>query len=153
MPGAAPLASFADLRSYVYRGNVVDHQMHQGFDLAALRTNPIPAGNRGRVVYAGPLGIYGNAVLLDHGLGLFSLYGHMSEIAVTRGATVERGEILGKTGETGLAGGDHLHFSMLLHGVYVDPVEWWDEHWIHDHVLARLAAFPAASAATPAGGS
>ena len=148
LPGAAPLASFADLRSYVYRGNVIDHQMHLGFDLAALRTNPIPAGNRGRVAYAGPLGIYGNAVLLDHGLGLFSLYGHMSEIAVTRGATVDRGEILGKTGETGLAGGDHLHFSMLLRGTYVDPVEWWDEHWIHDHVLARLAAYPAAGATT-----
>src|SRR5262249_8221987 len=128
LPNSSPLASYADLRSYVYRGTVIDHQMHQGFDLASLRTTPIPAGHRGRVVYAGPLGIYGNAVILDHGLGLFSLYGHMSEIAVTRGADVERGAILGKTGETGLAGGDHLHFSIMLHGVYVDPIEWWDEH-------------------------
>jgi murein DD-endopeptidase MepM/ murein hydrolase activator NlpD len=153
LPGAAPLAGFADLRSYVYRGNVIDHQMHLGFDLAALRANPVPAGNDGRVVFAGPLGIYGNAVLLDHGLGLFSLYGHLSEIAVSRGATVERGDLLGKTGETGLAGGDHLHFSMLLHGTYVDPVEWWDEHWIHDHVTSRLAAFPPAGAGTQDGGS
>jgi len=102
----------------------------------------VPAGNTGRVVFGGPLGIYGNTVILDHGLGLFSLYGHLSEIAVASGARVARGDPLGKTGDTGLAGGDHLHFSIMIHGVHVDPVEWWDPHWIHDHVETRLAAFP-----------
>jgi murein DD-endopeptidase MepM/ murein hydrolase activator NlpD len=144
LPNAAPLAAFADRRAYLYHGEVIDHQTHLGCDLASLRASPVPAANTGRVVFAGALGIYGNAVLLDHGLGLFSLYGHLSELAVAAGAHVARGDLLGKTGETGLAAGDHLHFSILIRGVYVDPVEWWDAHWIHDHVEARLAAFPRA---------
>jgi len=85
--------------------------------------------------------------VIDHGLGLFSLYGHLSAIDVERGASVRRGDTIGKTGDTGLAGGDHLHFSIMVRGVHVDPVEWWDAHWIHDHVEARLAAFPVAPAA------
>ncbi len=147
LPDSAPLSGFADRRTYVYRGQAIDHQTHLGFDLASLRGSPVPAGNTGRVVFAGPLGIYGNAVILDHGLGLFSLYGHLSEVKVTAGTTLHRGDVLGKTGDTGLAGGDHLHFSVMIHGVHVDPVEWWDAHWIHDHVETRLAAFPRAGAA------
>ena len=144
LPGAAPLSGFADRRSYTYHGQVVDHQTHLGFDLASFKGSPVPAGNTGRVVFAGPLGIYGTTVILDHGLGLFSLYGHLSETAVVPGARVTRGDTIGKTGDTGLAGGDHLHFSIMVHGIHVDPVEWWDAHWIHDHVEARLAAFPRA---------
>ena len=147
LPDSAPLSGFADHRTYLYRGQAIDHQTHLGFDLASLRGSPVPAGNTGRVVFAGPLGIYGNTVILDHGLGLFSLYGHLSEIAVSAGARVQRGDVIGKTGDTGLAGGDHLHFSVMIHGVHVDPVEWWDAHWIHDHVESRLAAFPRAGAA------
>src|SRR5262249_21136466 len=115
---------------------------HLGFDLASLRGSTVPAGNTGRVVFAGPLGIYGNTVILDHGLGLFSLYGHLSGITVAPDARVAPGGPIRNTGDTGLAGGDHLHFSIMIHGVHVDPVEWWDAHWIHDHVEARLAAFP-----------
>jgi len=146
-PGSEPLSGFADHRTYLYRGQPIDHQTHLGFDLASYRGSPVPAGNNGRVVFAAPLGIYGNTVVLDHGFGLFSLYGHLSEIAATVGATVKRGDIIGKTGDTGLAAGDHLHFSIMIHGVHVDPVEWWDAHWIHDHVESRLAAFPRAGAA------
>ena len=145
LPKAKPLSGFADRRSYVFHGQVVDHQTHLGFDLASVAGSPVPAGNTGRVVFAGPLGIYGTTVVLDHGLGLFSLYGHLSEIAVAPGASVKRGAVIGKTGDTGLAAGDHLHFSIMIHGVHVDPVEWWDAHWIHDHVEARLDAFPRAA--------
>jgi hypothetical protein len=88
----------------------------------------VPAAAGGRVVLAGPLGIYGGD--LDHGLGLFTLYGHLSQMAVAPGAQVARGDTIGKTGETGLQAGDHLHFSVMIHGVHVDPVEWWDGHWI-----------------------
>jgi murein DD-endopeptidase MepM/ murein hydrolase activator NlpD len=94
------------------------------------------------VVFAGNLGIYGNAVLVDHGMGIFSLYGHLSTIAVQPGVRVTTGQTLGQTGETGLAGGDHLHFSILLDGVHVDPVEWWDAHWLHDRVTPKLTMFP-----------
>ncbi|MFN8545179.1 MAG: M23 family metallopeptidase [Candidatus Binatia bacterium] len=151
LPNGAPLAGFADRRSYRYKGEIVDHATHMGFDLASLRQSPVPAANTGKVVFAGPLGIYGNAVILDHGLGLFSLYGHLSEVGAHVGATLTRGDPLGKTGDTGLAGGDHLHFGMMIHGTYVDPVEWWDAHWIRDHVDGRLAAYPrpGAPAGTP----
>ena len=142
LPNSAPLSGFADRRRYVYGGKTVDQQTHLGFDLASLRGSAVPAGNPGKVVYAGPLGIYGTTVVLDHGLGLFSLYGHLSAIAVGVGSEVARGTTVGNTGDTGLAAGDHLHFSVMIHGVHVDPVEWWDTHWIHDHVDARLQAFP-----------
>ena len=91
------------------------------------------------MVFAGNLGIYGNTVILDHGMGLFTLYGHLRSIDVPVGATVKRGQTLGLTGETGLAAGDHLHFSVMLHGVHVDPVEWWDEGWIRKHLIAKLS--------------
>jgi murein DD-endopeptidase MepM/ murein hydrolase activator NlpD len=146
LPNSAPLSGFADRRSYVYNGKTIDNQTHLGFDLASLRGSPVPAANTGRVVFAGPLGIYGNTVIVDHGLGLFSLYGHLSEVGVTPGTRVARGDAVGKTGDTGLAAGDHLHFSMMVRGVHVDPVEWWDGHWIQDHVDARLAAYPRVAA-------
>src|SRR5439155_1187002 len=143
------VAVFADRRSYVHDGKTIDQQTHLGFDLASLRGSPVPAANAGRVVFAGPLGIYGNAVIIDHGLGVFSLYGHLSEIGVTAGAQVGRGDTIGKTGDTGLAAGDHLHFSMMIHGVHVDPVEWWDAHWMQDHVEMRLAEYPRAASGGP----
>jgi murein DD-endopeptidase MepM/ murein hydrolase activator NlpD len=139
---AAPLSSFADRRTYTYHGDVIDHQTHLGFDLASLKLSPVEAAQNGIVVHAGNLGIYGNAVILDHGLGIFSLYGHLSSIAVQPGERVKTEQTLGQTGETGLAGGDHLHFSIMLNGVHVDPVEWWDPHWLHDHVTPKLTMFP-----------
>jgi len=147
LPNSAPLSGFADRRSYVHDGQVIDNQTHLGFDLASLRGSPVPSSAAGRVVFTGPLGIYGDTVIVDHGLGVFTLYGHLSEITTTVGSDVQRGTPVGKTGETGLAGGDHLHFSVMIHGVHVDPVEWWDAHWIQDHVLRRLAAHPKADGA------
>jgi len=148
LPNSAPLSGFADRRVYLHDGQVIDRQTHLGFDLASLRGAPIPAANAGKVVFAGPLGIYGNAVILDHGLGLSTLYGHLSTIAVQVGATVARGDVVGNTGDTGLAAGDHLHFSTMVRGVHVDPVEWWDAHWIQDHVARRLDAAPRAGSAS-----
>ncbi|MFI5315282.1 MAG: M23 family metallopeptidase [Myxococcota bacterium] len=145
MPNTHAGAKFAERRSYVYQGKVVDQQTHMGYDLASTSHADIPAANDGLVVFAGPLGIYGNAVVLDHGLGLFSLYGHMSEIAVQNHRPVNRGDVLGKSGTTGLAGGDHLHFAMLLDGVFVDPLEWFDKKWIDDHIEGKLSAKPPAT--------
>ena len=149
MPNAAPLSGFADRRTYKHNGTVIDHQTHLGFDLASLKLAAVPAAADGRVAFVGPLGIYGTTVVLDHGLGLFTLYGHLSTTTVDPNAMVARGDTIGKTGETGLAGGDHLHFSVMIHGIHVDPIEWWDPHWIHDHVDARLAEFPRVPAPAP----
>lgn len=138
LPNSAPMAGFADNRTYMYNGQAVDNQTHLGVDLASLATAPIPAGNAGRVIYADFLGIYGNMVLLDHGFGLQSLYSHMSEIHVQKGDMVQRGQIIGKTGATGMAGGDHLHFGILISGLEVQPIEWWDSSWIKNNITSKL---------------
>jgi murein DD-endopeptidase MepM/ murein hydrolase activator NlpD len=131
-------SEFADVRSYIYKGKKVDQQVHLGFDLAVSAHTPVVASNDGKVVWAAPLGIYGNCIVVDHGYGLQSIYGHLSSIAVKEGDMVKRGGEMGKSGSTGLAGGDHLHYSMQVEGVEVNPVEWWDAHWIKDHVQNRL---------------
>jgi murein DD-endopeptidase MepM/ murein hydrolase activator NlpD len=147
-------AQFADHRRYFYKGSQVDEQDHLGFDLAKTANTPIVASNDGTVVFANFLGIYGNCVVIDHGCGLQSIYGHLSAIEVKEGQTVRQGEEIGRSGSTGLAGGDHLHFSMQIDGVQVNPTEWWDEHWIHDRILLKFPGgkLPAAAAnSAPAG--
>jgi murein DD-endopeptidase MepM/ murein hydrolase activator NlpD len=131
-------SAFADQRTYFYKGREVDRQVHLGFDLASLAGAPIGAGNRGKVVFADELGIYGNCVIVDHGMGVQSLYAHLSSIEVQVGQMVGKQQPLGRTGMSGLAGGDHLHFTMLVHGRMVTPVEWWDSHWIEDRILRKL---------------
>ena len=131
-------AAFADYRTYMYNGQVVDHQTHLGFDLAVVQHTPVLAANDGKVIYGGFFGIYGNVVVIDHGCGLQSLYAHLNSFDVKEGETVKRGQVIAHSGQTGLAGGDHLHFSMLLDGIPVNPVEWWDPHWIHDRIEAKL---------------
>ncbi|MCW5203231.1 MAG: M23 family metallopeptidase [Candidatus Electrothrix communis] len=129
MPGAGR-AGFADQRTYYYQGEPIDHQTHLGMDIASTARVTVEAANKGKVIFADYLGIYGNMVMLDHGQGLTSLYSHLSRIAVESGQLVEKGEIIGNSGTTGMAGGDHLHFSMLVHGIFVTPIEWWDQHWL-----------------------
>ena len=129
---------FADDRTYTWKGKKVDEQTHLGFDLAKLAHSPIPASNDGRVIWAEDLGIYGNCIVIDHGFGLQTVYGHLSEFLVKKGDMVKKGQIIGKTGSTGLAGGDHLHFTMQVDGVQVNAVEWWDPHWIKDRILSKM---------------
>lgn len=132
------MAHFADRRTYVYRGRSVDQEDHLGLDMAGVAHTPVPASNDGTVVLARFFDIYGNAVIVDHGYGLMSLYGHLSAIDVKEGEAVKRGQIIGRTGDTGLAGGDHLHFAILLQGLPVSPIEWWDGHWIKDRIARKL---------------
>ncbi|MEO6214053.1 MAG: M23 family metallopeptidase [Vicinamibacterales bacterium] len=131
-------AAFADQRTYTYKGKEVDRQTHLGFDLASFAGTPLVAANRGKVVLAEELGIYGNCVIIDHGMGVQSLYGHLSSIDVNAGDVVQKGQQIGRSGMTGMAGGDHLHFTMLVNGTMVNPVEWWDAHWIEDRILRKL---------------
>jgi len=138
MRNAQVMSDFADRRSYIYNGQVVDQQDHLGYDLASTRLAEIQAANDGIVVMARYFGIYGNAVFIDHGYGLFTLYGHLSSIQVEEGQSVVRGDVIGRSGVTGLAGGDHLHYTTMLHGLPVHPAEWWDGHWIHDRLKLKL---------------
>jgi murein DD-endopeptidase MepM/ murein hydrolase activator NlpD len=136
---AAIESKFADSRTYIYQGREIDHQVHLGFDLAVTTHIPVLAANRGKVVFAGDLGIYGNCIIVDHGLGVQSLYAHLSSMDVKAGDTVDKAQPLGKSGMTGLAGGDHLHFTMLVNGQPVNPIEWWDPKWMQDRVLRKIA--------------
>ena len=129
---------FGERRTYWVDDREISRAVHYGYDLASFAAAPVTASAAGRVLYAGDLGIYGNCVLLDHGLGLSSLYGHMSRIDVEAGARVEGDQVLGLTGATGLAGGDHLHFALLVGDIYVDPLEWWDAKWVTEHVEPNL---------------
>ena len=133
---------FAEHRSYFVEDKQVSEAIHYGYDLATLAGAPVTASNAGRVLYAADLGIYGNCVVLDHGLGLASLYGHLASFAVAEGASVAKGQVLGRSGSTGLAGGDHLHFAILVDGTYVEPKEWWDPKWVREKVESQLAAAP-----------
>jgi murein DD-endopeptidase MepM/ murein hydrolase activator NlpD len=137
-PGSKVGSRFAERRTYKYKGEVIDAEVHLGYDLASLKQAPVHAGNSGKVLFTGNLGIYGNAVIIDHGLGLSSLYAHLSSIAVKPGQDVTKDEEIGRTGETGLAGGDHLHFAIQVRGNHVDPVEWWDPRWLKNRILSEL---------------
>jgi murein DD-endopeptidase MepM/ murein hydrolase activator NlpD len=138
MPNSARAANFAETRTYMYEGREVDRQTHLGLDLASTARAPVPAPNSGRVVLAGWMSLYGNAVIIDHGYGLLSLCGHMSTVDVTTGDRVTKGDRIGTSGATGLAGGDHLHLEVFVHGQSVDPMEWFDAKWIRDNLATKL---------------
>jgi len=145
LPNSANRAGFADRRVYLYEGREIDRQVHLGIDLASTAHAPVPAANQGQVIFAGPLGIYGNTIIIDHGLGLFSMYSHLSRMDVQQGANPAKGDIIGLTGSTGLAGGDHLHFSILVNGTFVNPLEWWDPAWIKNNIISKLDEVPSVS--------
>ncbi len=131
-------ANFADDRTYYLNGEPIDEQYHLGYDLAVTKRYPVESANDGVVVFAGDLGIYGNTVIVDHGMGISTLYGHLSSIDVKVDDLVKKKQIIGKTGETGLAAGDHLHYGVYVNGVPVRPIEWWDQKWINDNILKKI---------------
>ncbi len=135
------MAAYGTRRTYFYKGKPISKSVHLGYDLASVANAPVEAANTGVIRFAGDIGIYGNTVIIDHGLGLMSLYGHLSMIMVKEGQAVKKGEVIAKTGSTGLAGGDHLHFGILIHGHEISPLHWWDPHWIKVNVLDYLKPF------------
>jgi murein DD-endopeptidase MepM/ murein hydrolase activator NlpD len=138
LPNSARRANFADHRVYNYNGQIVSNAVHMGIDLASVKHAEVPVANRGKVVFLGPVGIYGNLVCIDHGCGLMSIYAHLSRMSVNIDDLVAKGDIIGYTGTSGLAGGDHLHFGMFIDHVFVNPVEWWDASWITNNINGKL---------------
>ncbi|MBW2167502.1 MAG: M23 family metallopeptidase [Deltaproteobacteria bacterium] len=138
LPKSANKAGFADNRVYKYKNKIIDRQIHLGIDLASIAQSPIPAANSGKVVFAGLIGIYGKTLIIDHGFGLQSMYAHLSSYNVKENQMVSKGEIIGRTGITGLAGGDHLHYSILIHNTFVNPIEWWDKAWIKNNISSKI---------------
>jgi hypothetical protein len=140
LPNAARTAGFADHRVYKYKGRIIDNQIHMGVDLASVERAAVPASNDGKVVFADQLGIYGKTVIIDHGFGLFSMYSHLSNFTVKEEQIISKGDQIGYTGRTGLAGGDHLHFAMFIHHTFVNPIEWWDAVWIENNISGKMVA-------------
>jgi len=144
-PNAKNMAGFADHRDYNYQGKYIDSQTHLGVDLASVANAPVPAANRGKIVFTGDLGIYGKTVLVDHGFGLFSVYSHLNSFDVKEGDIIEKGGVVGRSGSTGLAAGDHLHFSILVNNIFVNPLEWWDASWIANNITGKIQAVKSGS--------
>lgn len=138
LPKAARKSGFADHRTYKYKGRIIDHQVHLGIDLASIIHSKVPASNKGKIVFTGNMGIYGRTIAIDHGFGVLSMYSHLSRVDVKMGQIVSKGEYIGRTGSTGLAGGDHLHFGILVHDTFVNPIEWWDNSWIKNNISDKI---------------
>jgi len=136
LKNAAKVASFGDDRHYYYKtkDNEVSQSQHVGLDLASTKMAKIVSSNAGKVVYSDYNGIYGNMPMIDHGFGLYTLYGHCSNILVKTGDEISAGSAIAQTGKSGLALGDHLHFGVLVQGIEVRPEEWMDSKWIRDNV-------------------
>ncbi len=130
LKNGAAVASFGDHRYYYYKGKLISESYHLGIDLASIKHAYIRSSNDGEVKFSDFNGIYGNMPIISHGLGLYTLYGHCSSVLVQKGQNVMRGQRIARTGNTGLALGDHLHFGVLVQGVEVRPAEWMDRHWI-----------------------
>jgi murein DD-endopeptidase MepM/ murein hydrolase activator NlpD len=136
LKNAKKVASYGDDRHYYYKDkdNEVSQSYHVGLDMASTKMAQIVSSNAGKVVYANYNGIYGNMPMIDHGMGLYTLYGHCSNVLVQEGEEVLAGTAIAKTGISGLALGDHLHFGVLVQGVEIRPEEWMDRRWIRDNV-------------------
>jgi murein DD-endopeptidase MepM/ murein hydrolase activator NlpD len=133
------VADFGDHRIYSYKGKEnVSQAYHMGLDLASIAMGPITSSNGGNVVFSQPNGIYGNLPIIDHGFGLYTLYGHCSETHVQEGDKVALGQQIAKTGLSGYAMGDHLHFGILVQGIEVRPEEWMDSKWITDNITSVI---------------
>ncbi|MCX7761027.1 MAG: M23 family metallopeptidase [Hydrogenothermaceae bacterium] len=140
LENSAKLGGFADYRKYRYNGQIIEgaDAYHKGFDFASIKNTPVKASNKGEVVFTGFLGIYGNTVIIDHGSCVYSLYSHLSEIYVKKGQKVDKNTVIGKTGTTGLAVGDHLHYGVLVEGIEVNPIEWFDPKWLDTRFYTPL---------------
>ncbi len=136
--GSKTVAGFAEQRTYYLNGEKIDKQWHLGLDMASVRQAPIKVSNVGKVIFNNYLGIYGNAIIIDHGMGLASLYAHTSTQYVNLGEEVKANQKIATTGTTGAVMGDHLHFGILVQGIEVNPIEWMDRNWIRTRITNIL---------------
>jgi murein DD-endopeptidase MepM/ murein hydrolase activator NlpD len=121
-PSTAPIGDgYGIARSY--NGGPVS-SYHRGTDFTAGTGDPAYAAAGGRVVFAGELQVRGNAIIIDHGVGVFTTYNHLSEIDVSEGDLVTAGQTIGLTGSTGLVTGPHLHWEVVVRGIEVDGALW-----------------------------
>ena len=136
--GSKTFAGFAEKRQYFYNNEKIDEAWHLGMDWASIKHAGIQTSNEGEVIFSDYLGIYGNTIIIDHKLGVQSLYAHTSKFDVQKGDRVKKGQKIAATGSTGAVFGDHLHFGMLVQGIEVNPLEWMDKNWIKTRITNIL---------------
>ncbi|WP_416860842.1 M23 family metallopeptidase [Helicobacter ganmani] len=139
LKNGAVMASFGDHRTFTYQGENVSESNHMGLDLASIKQAPVILNNAGIVTLNEFVGIDGNALVIYHGLGLSTLYAHLTSTNVQIGDSLEKDTIIANTGNTGLALGDHLHFSVLVQGYEVWNAEWMDSSWIKTNITNVIA--------------
>jgi hypothetical protein len=138
LKGSRTFAQYAEKRSYYFENKKIDEAWHLGMDWASVKRASIFASNSGKVVFKDYLGIYGNTIIIDHKMGLMSLYAHTSSQNVEVGDDIKAGQKIAHTGSTGAVMGDHLHFGILIQGIEVNPLEWMDKNWIKINILNIL---------------
>ena len=136
LKNAVVVGYFGDERSYYLDKNLVSVVYHMGLDLASVRNAPIFASNGGVVILRQYLGLHGNTAVIYHGFGLSSLYAHMSDSTLKVGDEIESGDIIGYTGSSGWAFGDHLHLEILVQGHAVSVQEWSNPKWVQESINA-----------------
>lgn len=136
---SAPNNSMGDQRAVVVGTTEVVRGAATGVRFPVSKRSPVVASNGGKVVFIGELGLLGNSIVIDHGFGLATIYGHLSTVKVQRGLAVARGQEIGQTGTSGFAQSEEVYFEMRLHGQPVSPNEWWDQSWVTDHVENKVA--------------
>jgi murein DD-endopeptidase MepM/ murein hydrolase activator NlpD len=124
-PVNGPVSSSFGMRVHPISGQL---QMHEGMDMAVPIGTPVKASGSGEVVFAGEVSGYGNLVVVDHGNGVQSLYGHLDSIDVKAGDAVRRGQVIAASGNSGRSTGPHLHFEIRLGGRPVNPVDFVQEN-------------------------
>ncbi|RWS48643.1 peptidase M24 [Arcobacter venerupis] len=138
LENSATVAGYGERRSYFYNDQKVDEEWHLGMDWASVKRAPIKTYNDGKVIFKDYLGIYGNSIIIDHGIGLATLYAHTSSANVELNDEVKAGQQIGNTGSTGAVFGDHLHFGVLVQGIEVNPNEWQTKDWISTNVTKTI---------------
>lgn len=120
-PATGPITSYAGWRTHPIFGTT---RYHSGIDIAVDSGTPVKAADTGTVVYSGWMGGYGYAVMINHGNGLVTIYGHNSRLLVSEGQSVTQGDVIARSGSTGWSTGPHVHFEARLHGEVVDPLNY-----------------------------
>jgi murein DD-endopeptidase MepM/ murein hydrolase activator NlpD len=128
-------AGFGERRNYTYKGKKIDEAWHLGMDWASVKKAKIYSSNSGKVIFKDYLGIYGDTIIIDHKLGLATLYAHTSRSVVEVNDEVKAGEYIANTGSSGAVFGDHLHFGVLVQGIEVNPKEWLSKYWVRENII------------------
>ncbi|MCB9029451.1 MAG: M23 family metallopeptidase [Deltaproteobacteria bacterium] len=138
LPKGSPELRFGERASYIYQEKEVASGISYGFSIANIRGTPVEAANNGEVLFADELGAYGRTVILDHGIGIATIYSQLDEMRVNVGDLVERGSVIGSVGDSGLALKPSVYYEIRIQGVPVNPLEWWDDVWVEAHIEDKV---------------